>query len=430
MKKLLLCMMVFLSGQLAQAQLYSNLSFFTPQGERFQVVINGKLQNIDPETHVTVEHIEEEYVATKIIFEDQTLGQVDQKLFIPIGNHYTYEIRKNTKGNKYVIRPMGEKPISSGGESEFGTAGTGGNINSTPKPTTTNTSPNPTTNGTNGNANSGNNNNATTININLGGVGVNATLPNGGNGTVADAGWQPKPSPNPTPPPSYSGFCPYPMYDADFANVLQAVENESFKDRQVAVAKQAVGSQCVKVNQIAQLLDKFSFEDSKLEVAKYCYTRCCDPQNYYQLNNSFTFNSNKEELNKYINGQPKPTGGFVSGNVTPGRPSLNGNGGANMGMGCMMPMDPNAFSMGLNSLQEEGIDNTRLKMAKQMTSMNCLSVAQIKEVANLFSFESSKLDYAKYAYAYCYDKGNYFMLNDIFSFSSSKEALSKHIMGR
>ena len=67
-------MMMLLGANWVNAQLYSNLTFFTPQGERFQVVINGKLQNLDPETSVKIEHIEEEYVASKIIFEASRLS--------------------------------------------------------------------------------------------------------------------------------------------------------------------------------------------------------------------------------------------------------------------------------------------------------------------------------------------------------------------
>ena len=79
------------------------------------------------------------------------------------------------------------------------------------------------------------------------------------------------------------------------------------------------------------------------------------------------------------------------------------------------------------TLQGESYDNTKLKIAKQFIAANYFNAAQIKELANIFSYENSKLDIAKFAYDYTIDKGNYFMVNDVFSYSSSKEALMEYI---
>ena len=45
----------------------------------------------------------------------------------------------------------------------------------------------------------------------------------------------------------------------------------------------------------------------------------------------------------------------------------------------------------------------------------------------LFTFENNRLDIAKYAYGKTVDKGNYFMLNDAFTFNNNKEALKEYI---
>ena len=44
----------------------------------------------------------------------------------------------------------------------------------------------------------------------------------------------------------------------------------------------------------------FSFEDSKLDFAKYAYERTYDIDNYYKVNDAFTFESSVDELNEYI----------------------------------------------------------------------------------------------------------------------------------
>ena len=52
---------------------------------------------------------------------------------------------------------------------------------------------------------------------------------------------------------------------------------------------------------------------------------------------------------------------------------------------------------------------------------------QVAELMNLMSFESSKLELAKYAYEYTIDPQNYFQLFIAFSFDSSVRELSEYI---
>jgi hypothetical protein len=63
-------------------------------------------------------------------------------------------------------------------------------------------------------------------------------------------------------------------------------------------------------------------------------------------------------------------------------------------------------------------------------SANCLFCSQVKEIMLLFSFEASKLEFAKFAYPYVFDQGNYFKLNDAFTFESSIEELNNFINGK
>ena len=88
--------------------------------------------------------------------------------------------------------------------------------------------------------------------------------------------------------------------ETDMYNIMNAIENESFDDEKMIVAKQATANSCLTVNQIKQIMDEFSFSDEKLEFAKYGYDRCYNPKDYYQINSSFDFGSEKEELDKYI----------------------------------------------------------------------------------------------------------------------------------
>ena len=69
-------------------------------------------------------------------------------------------------------------------------------------------------------------------------------------------------------------------------------------------------------------------------------------------------------------------------------------------------------------------------MAKQVVSDRCVTVDQVKGVMQLFSFEESKLDFAKFAYDHTYDLSNYYKLNDAFTFESSVDDLSTFLRDR
>ena len=92
-------------------------------------------------------------------------------------------------------------------------------------------------------------------------------------------------------------------------------------------------------------------------------------------------------------------------------------------------MNPQDYEYAYRMLADESFDSSRLKLAKQIIMSNPMSVNQIMDICKLFSFESNKLDFAKFAYRHCTDKNRYFMLNDVFSFESSKRELRDYIIG-
>ncbi|MCW3124476.1 MAG: hypothetical protein JWO03_134 [Bacteroidetes bacterium] len=92
---------------------------------------------------------------------------------------------------------------------------------------------------------------------------------------------------------------------------------------------------------------------------------------------------------------------------------------------CAYPMSNNDYQSAKASINNTGFDETKLKSAKSIISNNCMYANQIADICRLFGFEETKLDFAKYAYQFCYDRKNYFKVNDVFGFDSSKEELSR-----
>ena len=85
------------------------------------------------------------------------------------------------------------------------------------------------------------------------------------------------------------------------------------------------------------------------------------------------------------------------------------------------------FSNVLRSMEKEWFENNRTKSASQIISTNYFTSSQVKQLLQLFTFENNKLDLAKQAYSKTVDPKNYFMINDVFSFSSSKDELARYI---
>ena len=90
-------------------------------------------------------------------------------------------------------------------------------------------------------------------------------------------------------------------------------------------------------------------------------------------------------------------------------------------------MDSRSFDRVLQSIEKEWLESNKLKSATQVVATNRLTAAQVKELVLLFNMESNKLTLAKQAYANTVDKRNYGMINDAFSFNSSKDELARFI---
>jgi hypothetical protein len=90
-------------------------------------------------------------------------------------------------------------------------------------------------------------------------------------------------------------------------------------------------------------------------------------------------------------------------------------------------MPSGAFENLQRVIRSQSFDSSKLKIAKQAITANNISSQQVLQLMNLFTFESYKLDLAKFAYPYTTDRQNYFMLYDGFTFQSSINQLARHI---
>lgn len=93
-------------------------------------------------------------------------------------------------------------------------------------------------------------------------------------------------------------------------------------------------------------------------------------------------------------------------------------------------MGQNQFNNLFHTLQNESFDSGKLSILEPVLATNYFSSAQVLDLMSLFSFDSGKLKVAKMGYRNTIDKGNYFVVNNGFSFSSSKQKLSQYIQSQ
>lgn len=96
-------------------------------------------------------------------------------------------------------------------------------------------------------------------------------------------------------------------------------------------------------------------------------------------------------------------------------------------IGCPWPMSEADFGAAVNSVRSKDFEDSKLTVAKQVASGNCLFASQVRDMMMAFDFEDTKLEFAKFAYRNTYDQNNYFKVNDAFDFESSIEELNRAI---
>ena len=94
--------------------------------------------------------------------------------------------------------------------------------------------------------------------------------------------------------------CTFPISGSEYGKVTATIKSQSFEETQLKIAKQAIKANCMSTAQIKGICKMFSFEESKLEFAIYAYSFCTDKNNYYNLNDVFSFSTSVDSLNEAI----------------------------------------------------------------------------------------------------------------------------------
>jgi hypothetical protein len=100
-----------------------------------------------------------------------------------------------------------------------------------------------------------------------------------------------------------SSGCSWAMSPSDFESAKKSIAAKSFEDSKLTIAKQVLNSNCLNASQVREIMDQFTFEQNKLDWAKFAYGKTVDRNNYFKINDGFTFEASIDDLNEYISKQ-------------------------------------------------------------------------------------------------------------------------------
>ena len=90
-------------------------------------------------------------------------------------------------------------------------------------------------------------------------------------------------------------------------------------------------------------------------------------------------------------------------------------------------MSAREFGQVTGQIGKEWFEANKLISVKTIIGKNKFTTQQVKEMMYLFTFESNRLEVAKFAYCNTVDQQNYFRLYDALTFSSSKDELARFL---
>jgi hypothetical protein len=90
-------------------------------------------------------------------------------------------------------------------------------------------------------------------------------------------------------------------------------------------------------------------------------------------------------------------------------------------------MSNGRFDLLIQQIRKASFESSKVTVANQALRNNKITVNQMIGILNEFSFESTKLKFAKDNYRSVVNRRDYFMINDVFTFQSSKDELAEFL---
>lgn len=285
MKAISILIVTLFTSIMCLAQNENNIIFRSENGERFWVHIGQYEINSTAENNMRITQIFDRSVVIRIIFENINYQDITKTITFDKENIEKFFTIKRTRQGRMVAKLFSESTI--------GCVHYKKTFHPYPlSPSQTNESENQNQSNQQNNSNSNINNNNINININIGNENTNTNQPD-------------TPQPDHYILEGYSGEmgCPWPMSPRNFSDVKSSITSKTFDSSKIQLAKQIIDGNCFLAYQVKELVQLMDFENSRLEIAKYAYSRTFNQGQYFKVNDAFSFESSIDDLVKYIGRQ-------------------------------------------------------------------------------------------------------------------------------
>ncbi|OFX80911.1 MAG: hypothetical protein A2X12_02165 [Bacteroidetes bacterium GWE2_29_8] len=313
-KNILYALLLITSIAYSQNSPVGHLTIFSEDGDKFTLILNGEVINNIPQTNLRVEDLNQPYYNAKIHFENKELTDISKNsLMITDANgtyaDVTYKIKRDKNNNtKMKLNYFSSIPVQQG----FIPPQNVYVVHYGQPPVVNQPAPQ--------NHPSQNNGSSMNMSVKTEEIGINVNvnikddannnnhMGNNHNNHMDNNNHNDnhkKPAPEHYIMQGYNGpiGCAWPMSQDDFASAKNSIDSKSFEDSKLNIAKQIFNTNCLLSSQVKEIMLLFSFEETRLDFAKFAYGRTHDIGNYYKVNDAFQFESSIDDLNNFINSQ-------------------------------------------------------------------------------------------------------------------------------
>ena len=201
------------------------------------------------------------------------------------------------------------------------------------------------------------------------------------------------------------------MDDSSFKQLKEAVKKGSFDKDKLVVMKTAIPYNTFYVSQVVDLLKLMSSDQEKVKIGKVFADRICDCQNWFQVYNAFTFDSNKRSM-------PDSCATVSQQDIYKNRRFAHG-------QAC--GMNEADFNTLVKTLKNSSFDNGKMKVLDAAVPMNTFYTAQATEILKMLDSDQNKVTVGVKLYNQVCDPENWYQVYNAFTFDTNRYSLAEKL---
>ena len=209
--------------------------------------------------------------------------------------------------------------------------------------------------------------------------------------------------------PSYQQYrgtrnCTSPISDNSFKYIVDQLYQVNNDRNKYVNAINLIRSNCLPTASLMKIASLFSTEEYKLKFALEAVNSVYDIDQYVEMKQIFNTPSGRSKFMESFGNQRSTTTNICK-------------------------VNPTEYKNIITTLKNEKFNTNKVSSAKQMIqTKKCFTAQQIKGIVELFSYENSRLEIARFGYDYTINQSNYYStVSQALDFENSKKNLLNYI---